>query len=144
MSARQAGPCPKAMTPATYAKEQRARIFRREDQHPQIWNHRAPSFSFWQEQRPARSCSTAPVRVAAVALWVWNETDMRWHRHPADDKTRAGSPCHALRAQRTRNDSRSRTRNRSRLRRPRSACSLSSRTSNRSRAENLKHFLPRD
>src|SRR6266700_6218797 len=77
MSARWAGPCREAMTPAHYAKEQDARILRREEGHPKIWNHRAPNSSFSQERRRAEFCSTAPPRAPVFALPVWNETGRR-------------------------------------------------------------------
>lgn len=114
-SARRADPYRKPMTSAYYAKEENARILRHEDRHPKTWRHLAPNSSFGREQLRAESCSIVTARAAAFALPVWNGTDT-----PLAPNRSLSPP------QRTHNDWRSRTRNRSPSRRPRSAFSLSS------------------
>jgi hypothetical protein len=130
MIVRQAGPCREATMSPRYAKEQDARILRRENRDPNTWRHHAPSFSFGRKQLRAEFCSIATARAPAFALPIWNGTDTRF----APNRSSPPPP-------RTRNDLRSQTRNTLQSKRPRSACSFSSRTSNRSRAENLKLFL---
>jgi len=118
MSARRAAPCPKAMTPARYAKKQDARILQRKDRRRKTSRHRAPNFSFGRKQLRVEFCSIVTARAPAFALPVWNGTGTRFAPN------RPSSP-----PQRMRNDSRSQARNRPQSRRPRIACLLSSRTS---------------
>src|SRR5262245_5451472 len=106
------------MTPALYTKEQDARILRREDRHPKTWRHPAPNSSFGREQLRVEFCSIVTAKAPAFALPASNGTDTRFAPN------RSSSP-----PQRTRNDSRLPTTNRSPLRRRRSACPHSSRTS---------------
>ena len=126
MNVRRAALCRETMMPARWIKAQRARTLQREDRHPKNLSDRAPSFSFLREQQHAGLCSIASAMIAVFALSTWSETGTRWHRHPADERTLAGSPCHLLPPpRRTRNDSRSRSRNRSQSQRSHNACSLS-------------------
>src|SRR5437667_5509308 len=77
-NARRAGPCPKAMTPARYAKKQDARILQRKDRRRKTSRHRAPNFSFGREQLRVEFCSIVTARAPAFALPVWNETGTRF------------------------------------------------------------------
>jgi len=105
------------------------RILRREDRNRKTSRYRVPNFSLGREQLRVKPCSIVTARAPDLASPVLNETGTARHRHPADDPIRTGSPGHVSPPQRTRNDSRSPTRNRPQLQRPPSACSLSSRTS---------------
>src|SRR5437870_3485452 len=118
MNARRADLYRERTMPARWAKAQRARTLRREEGHPKIWNHRAPNFSFGRKQLRAEFCNTAPATTAVLALPAWNGTDTRFAPN------RSSSP-----PRRARNDSRLQSRNKLQLQPPRSACSLSSRTS---------------
>ena len=118
MSARPAGPCREATMPARYTKDPGPRIPRFENRHPKTWRHLAPNFSFGRKQLHVEFCSIVAARTPAFALMVWNGTGIRFA------PSGSSSPL-----PRMRNDWRPRTRNRSPSRRPRSACSLSSRTS---------------
>src|SRR5437870_6946217 len=110
MSARRAAPCPKAMTPARYAKKQDARILQRKDRRRKTSRHRAPNFSFGRKQLRVEFCSIVTARAAAFALPVWNGTGTRFAPN------RSSSP-----PRRRRNDSRSQSRNRSQSQPPCSA-----------------------
>ena len=114
MSARRVAPCRVTTMPARWAKTQRARTLQGKDRRRKTWRHRAPNFSFGRKQLRVEFCSIVAARAPAFALPVWNGTGTAWHRHPADEGIRAGSPGHRPPRQRARNDSRSRTRNRSR------------------------------
>jgi len=102
-NARWVVPCRVTTMPARWAKAQRTRTLQRKDRRRKTWRHRAPNFSFSQKQRRAGFYSTALARLAVFALPAWNETGRRLAPN------RFSSP-----QQRTRNDSRWRTKNRSR------------------------------
>jgi len=114
MNARRAVPCRETMMPARWIKAQLARTLHREDRHPKNLRRRAPNVSFSQEQQRAGFCSIAPARFAVFALLGWNETG-----------TRLAPIRFLLQAPRTRNDWRSRSRNKLQSRRPPNAYSLS-------------------
>ena len=100
--------------PARCTKEESRRILRFENRHPRIWRHPAPNFSFGRKQLRAEFCSIATARAPAFALPVWNGTGTRLVPNGSSSSLTQ-----------MRNDSRSRTRNRSPSTQPRSACSLS-------------------
>ena len=110
MNVRRAARCRETTMPARWAKAQRARTVQRKDRDRKTWRHRAPNFSFGREQLRVEFCSIVTARAPAFALPIWNGTGTR------SAPNRSSSP-----PRRMRNDSRSRTRNRSQLRRPRTA-----------------------
>ena len=101
MSARRAARYRETMAPAQLANAQHAPIPQSKERRPKNWRDRASSFWFSQEQPHARLCSTALAKIAPFALPAWNETGTRFAPRPVSS-----------RGQRTRNDSRSRSRNR--------------------------------
>ena len=90
-----------------------------------ISHHRAPKRLIVQRQPRAGSCSTPRARIVPFASAIWSGMGTPWHRPPADDRMRAGSPRHVLRLQRTRNGSRSRSTSKSQLQQLPTACSVS-------------------
>ena len=89
---------------------QRTRPPERENSHRRISRHCVPNLLFSQKRQRAGFCSTAPARIVLFVSQAWNETGTRF------------APCRfPLRPRRTRNDSRPRSRNRSKSQHPRNA-----------------------